>query len=68
MMSTLFPAGRQVFPGCDPPVPVRAHAVAGGPGVGIQVTEAAFSNQGEDSAGGGDQKPDPERTRAGAGL
>lgn len=61
-------AGHQVLPDCDPPVPVRAQPVGRRPEVGLDATEAAGGHQGEDEAGGGDQKPDPQRARAGAGL
>lgn len=52
-------AGCEVLPGCDPPVSIRVHPVARRPGLGMQVTEAALGNKGENAARGGSQKPDP---------
>lgn len=62
------PAGSEVFPGCDPPVPIRAQPVARRPGVGTEVMEATSCNQGEVSGGGGDQEMRSQCPRAGAGL
>lgn len=52
-------AGCEVLPGCRPPVPIRAHPVAGRPGMGMQVKEAAHRNRGENTARGGGPKTDP---------